>query len=220
MDGLLLIDKPTGITSFDIIRRLRPVVGVRKIGHAGTLDPAASGLMLILIGSATKRAESLTKLDKEYLATIKLGQTSTTGDSEGEVAAVSDRRPSRKELELALQTFVGRIQQTPSPYSAIKIGGQEAYKRMRRGEEVKMPTRTVTIHELELLEYKYPLLKLRAKVSSGTYIRSLAADLGERLGTGAYLSGLVRTQVGDYLIKGALKLDGITEDEIVAHLQA
>ena len=220
MDGLLLIDKPTGMTSFDIIRRLRPIIGVRKIGHAGTLDPAASGLMLILIGAATKQAVALTKLDKEYVATIKLGQTSATGDSEGELVTVSSQQPSQAEVEAALEVFTGHIQQTPSPYSAIKINGQEAYKRMRKGETVVMPSRMVEIYELELLEYKYPTLKLRAKVSSGTYIRSLAADIGEDLGTGAYLAGLARTQVGSFKLEQALELDGITKDQVIARLDS
>lgn len=218
LNGLLLVNKPVGPTSFDIIRALRRTTGMRKIGHAGTLDPQASGLMLLLFGKATKQAQSLTKLDKEYVATAKLGSNSTTGDEEGEKEAVSDRQPSREEVEMALTKFKGEITQTPSAYSAIKIDGVEAYKRVRRGETVEMPSRQVKIYELELLEYDYPLLKLLAKVSSGTYIRTLAEDIGADLGTGAYLTGLIRTQVGDYRLEQAVPMDA-APDEIIAHLE-
>jgi tRNA pseudouridine55 synthase len=207
MNGLLLVNKPIGITSFDIIRSLRRVSGVKKMGHAGTLDPLASGLMLILIGTATKQAGQLSGLDKRYGAVVTLGATSTTGDNEGEKTAVSDRQPSRDEVEAALERLTGEIEQTPSVYSAIKIDGKEAYKRARAGETVEMPSRRVMIYENRLVDYAYPRLELDCRVSSGTYIRSLAADLGELLGTGAYLGGLVRTEVGEYRLEQALALD-------------
>ena len=220
MNGLLLINKPVGMTSFDVIRRLRRVTGVRKIGHAGTLDPLASGLMLMLFGTACKQAQSLTKLDKRYVAEVRLGANSSTGDEEGAKTPVSDRVPTSAELEMALGRLTGQITQTPPVYSAIKIGGQEAYKHARAGRSVEMPTRQVTVYENKLLRYEYPVLELEAKVSSGTYIRTLAEDLGGILGTGAYLDGLVRTEVGSYLLEEALVLDEVDGPSIAAeHLR-
>lgn len=209
--GLLLIDKPAGITSFDIIRALRRTTDVRKIGHAGTLDPAATGLMLMLFGTATKQASTFSGLDKTYVAEMTLGATSTTGDGEGELTAVSDRQPSKEELEAALKHFVGEITQTPSQYSAIKVGGVRAYKLARAGKDVAMPPRQVTIYEVKLLDYNYPTIRFEARVSSGTYIRTLAEDIGQELTTGAYLSGLRRTSIGDYTIKESRALSDTTE---------
>jgi tRNA pseudouridine55 synthase len=212
MDGLLLVNKPSGITSFDVIRRLRQITGVKKIGHAGTLDPMATGLMLLLIGSATKAAGVYSKLDKTYQAEINLGSKSSTGDAEGELTKVSNRQPKRAEVETALGEFQGLIQQVPPIYSAIKIKGQEAFKRARRGEVIEMPSRLVTINSIKLDNYHYPLLKITADVSSGTYIRSLAEAIGENLETGAYLSGLVRTRVGKYRLEQAVSLDASAND--------
>ena len=212
LNGLLLVDKPVGISSFDVIRILRRQTGVRKIGHAGTLDPLASGLMLMLFGTACKQAETLTKFDKRYKAQITLGSNSTTGDGEGEKLVVSDRIPEVAEIEAALTKFTGEITQTPSMYSAIKINGKEAYKRARAGETVVMPSRTVQIRELLMTGYTYPILEIEAQVSSGTYIRSLAEDIGASLGTGAYLSGLVRTSVDKYRLDDASRLDDLTAE--------
>lgn len=217
MNGLLLVNKPAGISSFDCIRRLRRTTGVKKIGHAGTLDPAATGLMLILFGSACKQASTFSKLDKTYVAQIELGKSSTTGDREGELIDVNDRVPSEDEIKRTLELFKGEIEQTPSKYSAIKIDGQEAYKRARRGEDVVMPSRKVTINSIELISYKYPYLEISTDVSSGTYIRSLAEDIGKELGTGAYLSALERTRVGEYDLKDSVDLDSEPE-EVIAHL--
>jgi len=212
MDGLLLVNKPVGVSSFDVIRRLRRVTGMRKIGHAGTLDPLASGLMLMLFGQACKQAQRLTKLDKRYRAVVRLGETSSTADGEGEKTAINDLVPTPSEVEAALRQLTGELTQTPPIYSAIKIGGKEAYKRARAGEKVEMPSRTVTVYENRLLRYEYPEVELEAKVSSGTYIRTLAEDLGERLGTGAYLAKLTRTEVGPYRLAGALELDQVTRN--------
>lgn len=235
-DGLLLIDKPAGITSFDIIRQLRkqltssvipgeaggsltsksPSAGSERftkaprIGHTGTLDPMATGLMLMLFGAYTKKAPDFVGLDKEYEAEMTLGAVSTTGDAEGEITPVSDKRPSKGALELAMAQFVGEIRQTPSKYSAIKVGGVEAYKLARKGQSFHMPSRNVFIHKLNLLEYKYPVAKFHAHVSSGTYIRTLAEDIGESLKTGAYLSGLRRTKIGDFDVKNAQQLSDVT----------
>ncbi len=212
MNGLLLVNKPAGITSFDVIRRLRRQTGVRKIGHAGTLDPLATGLMLMLFGTACKQAMVLTKLDKRYLAMVTLGATSSTGDEEGDKTAVSDRVPTEAEIIASLSQLTGEITQTPPIYSAIKIGGQEAYKHARAGRMVQIPSRQVTVYSSELISYSYPLITLNSKVSSGTYIRTLAEDLGKLLGTGAYLSGLVRTEVGNYHLNEAVELDGLTAE--------
>lgn len=217
MNGLLLVNKPAGITSFDCIRKLRRTTGVKKIGHAGTLDPAATGLMLLLFGTACKQAQQFSKLDKTYIAQMELGKNSTTGDREGELTNISDRQPDQEEIERTLKLFIGEIIQTPSKYSAIKIDGQEAYKRARRGEEVKMPSRQITVNSIDLLSYKYPYLEISADVSSGTYIRSLAEDIGKELGTGAYLSALERTRVGEYDLADAVRLDEDVE-KIVQNL--
>jgi tRNA pseudouridine55 synthase len=215
MDGLLLVDKPLGISSFDVIRRLRRQTGVRKIGHAGTLDPLANGLMLMLFGAACKQAMNLTKLDKRYLAKLTLGSNSTTGDGEGDKTAVSDHIPPLEEVKVALEQFRGEITQTPSVYSAIKIDGKEAYKHARAGHKVEMPSRRVTVYELKLISYEYPTIELEAKVSSGTYIRSLAEDLGAALATGAYLSGLVRTEVGEYRLNDAAQLENVDSQAVL-----
>ncbi len=207
MNGLLLVNKPAGITSFDCIRKLRRTTGVKKIGHAGTLDPAAHGLMLLLFGTACKQASTFSKLDKSYIAQIELGKNSTTGDREGELTNISERQPELDEIQRTLKLFTGEITQTPSKYSAIKIDGQEAYKRARRGEEVTMPSRQVTINSIDLLTYKYPYLEISASVSSGTYIRSLAEDIGKELATGAYLADLTRVSVGEYRLEDAVELD-------------
>jgi tRNA pseudouridine55 synthase len=209
--GLLLIDKPAGITSFDIIRTLRRTTGVRKIGHAGTLDPAATGLMLMLFGAATKPASRFSGLDKTYIAEMTVGATSTTGDREGELSKVSDRQPSKQEVEAALKHFKGEITQTPSPYSAIKVDGVRAYKLARAGKYVAMPPRQVAIYKINLLDYKYPKATFEARVSSGTYIRTLAEDIGQELKTGAYLNALQRTAVGEYKIADSHALKDVTE---------
>lgn len=212
IDGVLLIDKPAGMTSFGVVARVRRVLSAQagkkiKIGHTGTLDPFATGLLILCVGKETKNAMSYTKLDKVYEATVRLGQTSTTGDPEGEVTDVSDTQPSREEIEKALQQFTGEITQTPPIYSAIKVGGRRAYDLARQGKEVEIPERQVTIHSLELVEYAYPELKIRTHVSSGTYIRTLAEDIGKVLGTGAYCTQLRRTKVADWDVATAQTLE-------------
>ncbi|HEX7259770.1 MAG TPA: tRNA pseudouridine(55) synthase TruB [Candidatus Saccharimonadia bacterium] len=204
--GLLLVDKPSGISSFDIIRILRRQTAVRKIGHAGTLDPAATGLMLMLFNKATKQAGQLSGLNKRYEAEITLGATSTTGDREGEIIATDHRRPALSEVAAALHVFTGSVTQTPSVYSAIKVEGVRAYKLARAGKKVIMPSREVTIHSIKLVSYSFPIIGIEAHVSSGTYIRSLAADVGTYLGTGGYLSRLRRIQVGAFTIASAYQL--------------
>lgn len=210
-DGILLVDKPAGWTSFDVVAKIRgqiraqyrergekPTKRQLRVGHAGTLDPFATGLLVVLLGEATKKATEFLKLDKEYEATFRLGQTSSTGDPEGEIIEYSDYVPSQSEVETALRQFVGEIKQTPPAYSAIKINGQRAYKLAREGRAVEIPERTVTIHWIELISYSYPELKIRTHVGSGTYIRSLGEDIGKVLKAGAYCSQLRRTRVGKW----------------------
>jgi len=208
MDEILLIDKPPGMTSFGVVARLRRVLSKQegkkvKVGHTGTLDPFATGLMIIVTGRMCRRAMEFTKLDKWYEAEIVLGIESTTGDSEGELSRISDRKPDKSEIKQVLKKFTGKIEQTPPVFSAVKVNGRRAYQLAREGKEVDIPKRTITIYTLELLGYDYPVLKLRAHVSSGTYIRSLAADIGKELKTGAYCQNLRRIKIADYDVKNA-----------------
>ena len=217
-DGIILIDKPAGMTSFGVVARIRRVLSERagkkvKVGHTGTLDPFATGLMILCVGKECKNAGHYTKLDKVYEATIRLGQTSSTGDPEGEITDISDIQPKNDEIETALVGFKGKIEQTPPVYSAIKIDGQRAYNLARQGKQVDMPSRTVTVYSLEATDYTYPNLKIRTNVSSGTYIRSLAQDIGDTLGTGAYCTQLRRITIADWSIVDAQTLNdyGVTD---------
>ena len=210
-NSVLLIDKPAGMTSFGVVARVRRVLSALagkkvKVGHTGTLDPFATGLMIIVVGVECKNAGFYSKLDKVYEATITLGKTSTTGDPEGELTDVSDRVPTTDEIESALKQFTGEIKQTPPIYSAIKINGQRAYKLARAGETIEMPERTVTIFKNELVSYSYPDVRIRAHVSSGTYIRSLASDIGKELSVGAYCSNLRRTVIGGFDIADSVAI--------------
>ena len=219
-DDIVLVDKPAGWTSFDVVAKLRgklkteyrsrgekPTKRQLRVGHAGTLDPFATGLLVILYGDACKRAGEFLKLDKVYEATVRLGYTSSTGDPEGELVKVSDVQPAESEVGKVLQQFIGDIEQIPPAHSAIKINGQRAYKLARKGEEVVMPARTVRIHSLELIKYAYPDIRIRAHVGSGTYIRSLAADIGDALGVGAYCHQLRRTRIAEWDIADATTVE-------------
>jgi tRNA pseudouridine55 synthase len=223
MDGILLVDKPAGWTSFDVVAKIRGIIKAEtgqkiKIGHTGTLDPMATGLLVLVLGKYTKRAGEFSKLDKTYEAELTLGQTSSTGDQEGEITQKSARRPSLKEIEAALSTFLGEISQTPPQHSAIKVDGQRAYKLARAGKEVVIEPRKVTIHSISNVQYGYPKISFTTSVSSGTYIRALAEDIGQTLGTGAYLSALRRTQVGRFNVSAAIGLEVIGFDTISPHL--
>jgi len=210
-DGIIFIDKPSGMTSFGVVARIRRVLSREagkkiKVGHTGTLDPFATGLMILVTGKECKNASHYTKLDKVYEATIHLGATSTTGDPEGEVTFRSNRQPTRQEIDVALTAFRGDILQRPPIFSAIKINGRRAYHLARDGQEVEIPERQVVVYALEVLDYSYPNLMIRAHVSSGTYIRSLAVDIGEALGVGAYCTALRRLEIREFSIKNAKKL--------------
>ncbi len=217
MEDIVLVDKPKGWTSFDVVGKirseLRKTTGQKvKVGHAGTLDPLATGLLIVLIGKATKQQDSFMKQVKVYEVTMKLGQTSTTADEEGEKTDVSDEEPSDHEVYDALNSFVGTINQIPPAYSAIKINGQRAYKLARAGKEVTIEPRVVTIYSIDNMQYKYPFVSFTAKVSSGTYIRSLVTDIGHKLGVGAYMTNLRRISIGEYSVKDAvLPEQAITE---------
>jgi len=223
MDGILLVNKPKGWTSFDVVAKVRGVlrqdgIAKAKVGHTGTLDPLATGLLVLLVGKATKRAPELSSLDKSYDAVLRLGQTSTTGDEEGDKQSLSKIVPSEETILKVLKKFVGEIEQVPPIYSAIKIGGQRAYKLARAGKEIRMEPRRVKIYKLELKNYKHPNLDITVDVSSGTYIRTLAEDIGKKLAVGAYLTELNRTRVGEFLLKDAVDMQKINPEQIYKHL--
>lgn len=225
MDGILLVDKPIGWTSFDVVAKVRGIlraggVAKPKVGHAGTLDPLATGLMVILVGSYCKRAQEFSKLDKTYAVTARLGQASTTGDEEGEKTAVSDKQPNLAEIKKTVAELTGAISQVPPAYSAIKVGGKRAYQLARAGKEVKIEPRTVTIHGYSGVEYNYPTLNFTVDVSSGTYIRTLIEDIGKILKTGAYTTGLRRLTVGNFTLDNALLVDNLSSEVIYRKLQA
>jgi tRNA pseudouridine55 synthase len=230
MDGILLIDKPKGWTSFDAVNKVRHTIqasglntSAKKrfpVGHTGTLDPLATGLLVLLLGKYTKHAPRLTKLDKTYEVTMRLGQSSTTGDEEGEKSEVSTKEPTETEVIKAVSAFQGEISQIPPAFSAMKINGQRAYKLARAGKTVEMKPRKATIHKIEHIDYAYPVVHFTASVSSGTYIRSLVEDIGRSLGTGAYMSNLRRTSVGNYEITDAISPANITAEQIYGHALA
>lgn len=199
MNEIFAVYKPKGISSFAMIARVRKSLGIKKVGHAGTLDPLAQGVLVVGVGrEATKRLSSEVAKEKEYIAEIKLGESSTTDDAEGEKSSVSNRQPDKKEVEAVIAQFIGEIMQIPPKFSAIKVGGRRAYKMARTGEEVELKARPALIKEMELLDYNYPILKIRTVTGPGVYIRSLARDIGQRLGVGAYMSELERIRVGEF----------------------
>ncbi len=213
MDGYLLIDKPVGWTSHDVVAKIRGLIkqqlGIKKpkVGHAGTLDPFATGLLIILVGKYTKRANEFLKLNKSYEFRAKLGEISTTGDLEGEIKTFSNNTPTLTEMRDVLSSFLGEVEQIPPTFSAIKVNGQRAYKLARKGNKVEMPKRLINIYELKLIKYEYPYLSCICSVSSGTYIRTLAEDIGKSLKTGAYLTNLKRISIGEFSLKMAHKIE-------------
>lgn len=185
-----------------------------KVGHTGTLDPLATGLMIVVVGSYCKRAEQFSKLDKTYEVTMRLGHTSTTGDNEGEKIHISDEIPPETALKNTVLSFRQTYDQVPPVYSAIKIDGKRAYKLARQGIDLKLEPRKVTIHRIDFTEYDYPEVRFTAAVSSGTYIRSLVEDIGQKLGTGAYMTALRRITVGDFNILDAVSPADISSQYI------
>lgn len=221
MKGVFAVYKPVGMKSHDVVDLVRKQTGIRRVGHGGTLDPLAEGVLVIAVGRQnTKKLNEYVKGEKEYIAEIKLGQTSTTDDEEGEKTLrpfdLTQRRqaqgkpaPSEKLIKQTLKKFVGKIEQIPPIYSSIKIKGSPAHRRVRRGQKIKLEPRIVQIKKIELISYDYPVMKIKAQTGPGVYIRSLARDIGKNLNTGAYLSGLIRTRVGKFKVENALNLKKI-----------
>lgn len=208
---LLLIDKPFGWTSFDVVNKLRYKLNIKKIGHAGTLDPLATGLLIICTGKMTKRIEEFMGLEKEYTGKFIIGQTTPSYDLETEVSDPVDIRSVTPEaIASAVKSLTGTLQQLPPAHSAIKIGGKRAYKFARQGKEVELKPREVHVAEFEITVMTLPEISFRIVCSKGTYIRSLARDLGESLGVGAYLSQLCRTRIGNFKLEDALSIDDVT----------
>ena len=225
MNGILLVDKPEGWTSFDVVNYVRGKVAKLegkkpkqiKVGHTGTLDPAATGLLILCVGRATKQVESLMKQDKVYEVELTLGKTSTTEDKEGDITDTEPKTegwetPTLSDVQAVVATFVGEIEQTPPIFSAIKIDGKRAYDLARAGKPVAMKSRTVHIYEISDLLYNYPELRFKTHVGSGTYIRSLARDIGEKLGCGAYMSNLRRTKIGDATVAEAYAVSALSDE--------
>lgn len=220
-DGILLVDKPIGWSSFDVVAKTRGILrdeylkktGQKrkvKVGHTGTLDPQASGLMILVVGEYCKRASEFSKLDKTYEVSMILGQGSTTGDIEGDITNGPQITATKSQIVDVLNNFLGESMQTPPIYSAIKINGQRAYKLARDGKEVVIEPRKVTIYDIKLTDYSYPNLSFIVSVSSGTYIRSLAEDIAKKLGTLGHLTSLRRTVVGSFSIEQAKNIENIS----------
>ncbi len=217
-DAVLPLDKPEGPTSHDVVATTRKALGERRVGHTGTLDPFASGLLLVCVGQATRLAEFLTGMDKTYEATARLGVATDTEDREGRVVSTSEawREVTLEALEAAAAGLCGTIAQRPPSFSAKKIDGEAAHRRARRGEEVRLEARPVTVHELTVVRFEAPDAYLRVRCSSGTYVRSLARDMGEALGVGAHLTALRRTAIGGFSVEGALRPDELMDEARVA----
>jgi tRNA pseudouridine55 synthase len=212
VSGVLVIDKPIGLTSHDVVQIIRRGTGIRRAGHTGTLDPRASRVLVVLIGPAVRLSEYVSASDKRYQATIRLGGTTDTYDAEG---VVTSEKPAahvtEEKFDEILQTYVGEIEQVPPPYSAVKVKGRKAYEMARKGEQVELQPRKIQVYSLDILEWDPPEVVIDAYCSSGTYIRSLANDLGESLGTGAYLIGLRRTKSGRFTLREAVPLRRLKE---------
>ncbi len=221
INGVINVDKPPGITSHDVVAHIRRLLQQprAKAGHTGTLDPLATGVLLVAIGQATRLIEYSHDWDKEYEATFMLGAMSDTDDATGEIKKIENRNrenrtPNKAKIKNTLTQFVGIIEQTPPDYSAVKIKGQKAYDLARRGQALRLKPRSVTIHNIEFLFYDYPRLRLRITCGTGTYIRSLARDIGIVLGTGAYVETLRRTRIGQFTAKQSCQLDQLTENNL------
>jgi tRNA pseudouridine55 synthase len=211
MDGIFNIDKPTGMTSHDVVARVRRLTHQRRVGHAGTLDPAASGVLPICLGQATRVAEYLSESGKSYQAVIVFGAVTDTYDAEGEVLRSAPVHLTREDITAVLPAFLGRQMQLPPLYSAIKLAGQPLYKLARAGIEAERQARPIVISRLDVVDWQAPALTLVVECSKGTYIRSLAYDLGERLGCGAHLGGLVRLRSGPFTLDDSLTLEALAE---------
>ena len=211
MEGIIVVNKPKGITSFDVIRKLKKIFKTKKIGHTGTLDPLATGVMLVCVGKATKLASDLEVKDKVYIADFDIGYATDTYDIEGKKIAENIIEVSKENLEQSIKKFIGNIKQVPPMYSAIKIDGNKLYHLARKGIEVERPKRDVTIEYINLLDFKNNKAKIETEVSKGCYIRSLIYDIGQNLGTYATMTALQRKQVGEYSLENSYNLEQIEE---------
>ena len=213
----MLVDKPAGMTSHDVVQRVRRVLGTRAAGHTGTLDPFATGLLVVLLGRATRLARFVESQSKLYLATSRLGISTDTDDLTGRVLETSDAvdRLSEDQVAASLAGFLGSQAQRPPQYSAKHVGGERSYTRARRGEVVDLPEVTVTVRRMELVEFRTPIVTFRAEVSTGTYLRAIARDLGQRLGVGAHLTALRREAIGALRVEDAVPLEQLSPDSIV-----
>jgi tRNA pseudouridine55 synthase len=212
VSGVLVVDKPVGLTSHDVVQIIRRGTNIRRAGHTGTLDPRASGVLVVLIGPAVRLSEYVSASDKRYQATIRLGSSTDTFDAEGRItSSASVDSITEEQFEEILEQYVGEIEQVPPPYSAIKIGGRKAYEMAREGEEVNLEPRVIQVYSLELLEWDPPEAVVDVFCSSGTYVRSLANDLGNALGVGAHLVGLRRTKSGRFTLRDAVPLRRLQE---------
>jgi tRNA pseudouridine55 synthase len=212
VSGVLVVDKPVGLTSHDVVQIIRRGTGIRRAGHTGTLDPRASGVLVILVGPAVRLSEYVSASDKRYQATIRLGSSTDTFDAEGEITKTSPVEDiSEDKFNEILQQFVGEMEQVPPPFSAVKIKGRKAYEMARQGEEVDLEPRIINVYSLEILEWAPPEAVIDVYCSSGTYVRSLANDLGKSLGTGAHLVGLRRTKSGRFTLRDAVPLRRLQE---------
>ncbi|MDX1613267.1 MAG: tRNA pseudouridine(55) synthase TruB, partial [Candidatus Promineifilaceae bacterium] len=217
--GLINIDKPAGLTSHDVVRQVRRIADMRRVGHTGTLDPLATGVLIVCLGRATRLAEYVVDLRKVYVTTVRLGQSTTTYDTEGQLTNERPVNVDQAQIQAALAQFRGPIQQVPPLYSALKKDGVPLYQHARSGHQVERPARQVTVYELTVLAWQTPHLTLRVACSSGTYIRSLAHDLGEALGCGGHVVALRRTQVGSFSAEHAIPLDQLSAANLDRHLQ-
>jgi len=217
MDGLLIINKPTGITSHDVVDIVRKKFNVRRVGHAGTLDPLATGVLVLLIGKATKLSNTFINDDKEYRATLFLGKRTDTQDSTGRVI---EERPVNgldiDDAKAALNTFLGEIEQVPPMVSAKKYKGKKLYQLARRGKSIERRPCRIKIHEIELLDFNLPEIVFRVRCSKGTYVRTLCEDIGRRLKNPAHMSALARTRSGRFSLEHSCSLDTITEKDILS----
>lgn len=213
ISGVLVVDKPVGMTSHDVVQAIRNGTGIRRAGHTGTLDPRASGVLVILVGPAVRLSEYVSASDKRYQAVIRLGASTDTYDADGRFTQQANApvNVTEQQFEETLKQFVGEIEQTPPPYSAVKVQGRRAYDMARQGEEVDLAPRKITVHHLEVLEWAPPEVVVDVHCSSGTYVRSLANDMGNALGCGAYLVGLRRTKSGRFSLRDATPLRKLQE---------
>ncbi len=217
-EGVFNIDKPAGLTSHDVVDKVRWLVEMRRVGHSGTLDPLATGVLLICVGRATRLVEYLVGQRKRYKATVRLGQETDTFDAEGQIISERSITANLDEIDNALDGFRGEIAQLAPSYSAIKVDGEPLYKRARRGEHPERPERQVTVYELEILEWISPLLKIDLTCSSGTYVRSIAHDLGQVLGCGGHLSELRRISIGDFSREDSVSLNTLNRENWPDHM--